>query len=558
VASGGDGTIGSGPRALRPPGLTTPPRGRGLHSATVMVLVIGAVISGVLCLGARSLRSDNEDRLLRQRAQQAATVAGAAVPTIQVPLASATALAQTSTGPDQAREGFAELLKPIVKLRSPFVSASLWEITDGTPRRVTGVGIDSDFAQTKLDELQAFVSAAARTDTLKVVDLLDGEQRRIGYAFASPDKGYVAYAEGELPRDRRAAIDEDSAFADLDYALYLGSENDPAKLLASSVGGDVPLEGRVDEAAVPFGDEQLLIVLRPRSDLGGTLLVWLPWALLIAGIVFTLAAAALAEWLIRRREHAEALARELEIIADENARLLADQRTVAYTLQHSLLPDRLPDVDGLDLGVRYVAGVEGVDIGGDWYDVMTMDDGRVFFVVGDVSGRGLRAATVMASLRYSIRAYATQGDDPATVLTKLSNILSVSRDGSFATVLCGVIDVPGHRVTIASAGHPYPLLVSNGQSTFVSTLNGVPVGVAASAEYESVTMSMPTDATLLVFTDGLVERRGEALDTGFERLRVAAFDTNGSLEDLLTKVVADVSFAGSEDDTAVLGIRWRG
>ncbi len=70
-------------------------------------------------------------------------------------------------------------------------------------------------------------------------------------------------------------------------------------------------------------------------------------------------------------------------------------------------------MDGIELAVRYVAGVEGVDIGGDWYDVVTLDDGRLFFVVGDVSGRGLRAATVMASLRYAIRAYATQGDEPA-------------------------------------------------------------------------------------------------------------------------------------------------
>jgi serine phosphatase RsbU (regulator of sigma subunit) len=283
----------------------------------------------------------------------------------------------------------------------------------------------------------------------------------------------------------------------------------------------------------------------------------LPWVLAAAGVVLTLGAAALAEWLIRRRERAEALAAELRKIAAENARLLADQRTVAATLQHSLLPEALPEVVGLELGVRYVAGVEGVDIGGDWYDVVTLDDGRLFFVVGDVSGRGLRAATVMASLRYAIRAYAAQGDDPATVLTKLTKLLSVARDGAFATVLCGIIDVERHEATIASAGHPYPLLVTNGSTEFVPTRNGVPVGVTGTEPYESVTASIPANATLLAFTDGLVERRGEALDVGFQRLRDSSAGANGSLEDLLTRVVHDAEHAGTQDDTAVLGIRWQ-
>jgi serine phosphatase RsbU (regulator of sigma subunit) len=374
---------------------------------------------------------------------------------------------------------------------------------------------------------------------------------------ASPNGEYVVYAETSFARTRRSRVDGDSAFADLDYAMYLGPKIDPARVVASSVRGHVPLEGRNLGEAVPYGDTQRFIVLAPRSELGGTLLAWLPWVLAAVGLVFTLGAAALAEWLIRRREQAETLAAELEMIAAENARLLADQRTVAATLQHSLLPEALPEVAGVELGVRYVAGVEGVDIGGDWYDVVTLDDGRLFFVVGDVSGRGLRAATVMASLRYAIRAYAAQGDDPAAVLTKLTKLLSVARDGAFATVLCGIIDVERHEAILASAGHPYPLLVANGHPEFVPTRNGVPVGVTGSEPYESVTASIPANATLLVFTDGLVERRGEALDVGFQRLRDSSVSVAGSLEELLTKIVNDAEHAGTQDDTAVLGIRWR-
>jgi serine phosphatase RsbU (regulator of sigma subunit) len=392
---------------------------------------------------------------------------------------------------------------------------------------------------------------------MSIVDLLDPPDRRVGYAVAAPGNArFVAYAEVKLPPGRRVQVDEDAAFAGVDYALYLGNRRDPERLLASSTEGRVPLDGRVAQEAVTFGDTQLLLVFEPRTELGGAFLADLPWYLAAAGLVLSLAAAALAEWLIRRRKHAEYLAGELAAIARENARLLENQRTVASTLQHSLLPDELPAVEGLQLGVRYVAGAEGVDIGGDWYDLVRLDDDRLFFVVGDVSGRGLRAATVMASLRYAIRAYAADGDDPATVLTKLTRLLSVGRDGNFATVLCGVIDVGRHEVTLASAGHPYPLLLANGHADFVPMSNGVPVGVGGPNGYHPVIVSIPARATLLVYTDGLVERRGETLDAGFERLREASAGVAGSLDDLLGQVVDELMREGAEDDTALLGIRW--
>lgn len=539
-----------------PPIVTSPARrGWKPHLGAVVVLLIGLVITATLSIGTESLREQNEDRLLRQRVHEAAAVSSSAIQSTQVPLSAAGILAQRTRGAPRA---FTAVVEPVVKTNVPlFVSASLWRLGNDGPQRITSVGAKPLLSEATPAARRSFLQRAAASKTLLVRDMLQQSPRRLGYTMRSPDGQYVAYAEAALPKDRRARIAKDSAFADLDYALYLGPKINPDRLLASSVGGDGALSGRKLGEAVPFGDKQLFIVLAPRSPLGGGLLALLPWVLAAAGVVFTLGAAALAEWLIRRRERAEALASELEKIAAENARLLADQRTVAATLQHSLLPEALPDVAGLELGVRYVAGVEGVDIGGDWYDVVTLDDGRLFFVVGDVSGRGLRAATVMASLRYAIRAYAAQGDEPAVVLTKLTKLLSVARDGAFATVLCGIIDVERHEAILASAGHPYPLLVANGSTEFVPTRNGVPVGVTGTEPYESVTASIPANATLLAFTDGLVERRGEALDVGFQRLRDSSADVDGSLEDLLTRVVSDAEHAGTQDDTALLGIRWR-
>jgi serine phosphatase RsbU (regulator of sigma subunit) len=523
------------------------------HLGAVVVLLVGLVITAILSLGTESLREENEDRLLNQRVHEAAAVLSAAVPNVQSPLTSAAILAERTNG---APGAFEQVLGPSVTAGVPFVSASLWPLDPPSVEPEAALGKPPLLSEATSVERQLFLQRAVGKPTFVIRNLLHATPRRLGYAVASPNGKYVVYAEASLPRARRARIDRDSAFADLDYALYLGSKPDPNRVMASSVG-DEEFTGRSDSEAVPFGDRKLLIVLSPRNALGGTLLSWLPWVLAVAGLLFTLAAATLAEWLIRRRRQAERLAVELEKIAAENAGLLAGQRTVAYTLQHSLLPESLPDVEGIELGVRYLAGVEGVDIGGDWYDVVTLEDGRLFFVVGDVSGRGLRAATVMASLRYAIRAYAAQGDDPATVLTKLTKLLSVVRDGAFATVLCGIIDVDRHEVTLASAGHPYPLLVANGGAQFVPTHNGVPVGVSGSDPYESVTASMPANATLLVYTDGLVERRGEALDIGFQRLQDSSGGVVGSLDDLLTKVVRDAEHAGTQDDTAVLGIRWR-
>ena len=187
---------------------------------------------------------------------------------------------------------------------------------------------------------------------------------------------------------------------------------------------------------------------------------------------------------------------------------------------------------------------------------MILDDGQVVFVVGDVSGRGLRAATTMAELRYALRAYAAQGDSPAEILTKVSRLINVGRDGQFATALCGAIDVVGHRLTLANAGHPDPLLVTHDDARYVPTAIGPPLGVATSEPYRAVTVSVPASSTLLAYTDGLIERRGETLDVGLERLRRGALRSDGSVEELLTSVLAQAIPTGSADDTAILGLRW--
>ena len=272
-------------------------------------------------------------------------------------------------------------------------------------------------------------------------------------------------------------------------------------------------------------------------------------------MLISIGAAVLTVRLIQRRRHAEQLARTLEDIADENRRLYSEQRTIAQTLQHALLPERLPQIDGVETSARYEAGVEGVDIGGDWYDLIALDDHRMLLVVGDVSGRGVRAAATMASLRYAIHAYAAQDDPPAMILTKLSKLVNVGATGQLATILCALLDVEAHELTVTSAGHLPPLLISNGTGTFIQSAVGVPIGVNAGSTYTSTAVSTPPAATLLAFTDGLVERRGESIDTGLARLQHAATADQCELDDLLSKLLDELR-DGGDDDTAIAGLRW--
>src|SRR5262249_20732268 len=163
--------------------------------------------------------------------------------------------------------------------------------------------------------------------TLSIRDFLDRPQRRLGYAYAIPEARSVAYVETALPRNRRARIASDSAFSDLDYALYLGTEASPTPLLASNVDG---LGGRRTASnRVAFGDSHVFLVVSPHGELGGELLAALPWVLGALGLLLTFVAAFVTERLIRRRERAEELSDRLEEVADENAALYASQRDVA-------------------------------------------------------------------------------------------------------------------------------------------------------------------------------------------------------------------------------------
>src|SRR6185312_8680635 len=145
---------------------------------------------------------------------------------------------------------------------------------------------------------------------------------------------------------------------------------------------------------------------------------------------------------------------------------------------------------GLRVNARYVPAQAGGDIGGDWYDVVVVDDRQVLLVIGDVSGHGVEAATTMALVRHATLAYIAEDHRPGTVLAKLSDFVSRNDDDYFATVLCALIDVEDHRLTVASAGHLAPLLLSNGGGEYVGLQAEPPIGFPHSAPFREATITV--------------------------------------------------------------------
>jgi serine phosphatase RsbU (regulator of sigma subunit) len=203
------------------------------------------------------------------------------------------------------------------------------------------------------------------------------------------------------------------------------------------------------------------------------------------------------------------------------ARLLEIERAAAALLERSLLPPTLPMCPGLQFGVRYVAA-EGRGVGGDWYDVFRLPSGDLWLVMGDVAGHGLRAAVVMGRLRSTIRAYALQVSSPEEVLQLTDRKLQHFEIGEMATVLCAASSPPFDQFQICSAGHPPPILQLPGQDPRPLAIQpDPPLGTPSRDQRSCEVVPFPPGAMLLLYTDGLIERRGESIDVGLDRLRAA-------------------------------------
>jgi serine phosphatase RsbU (regulator of sigma subunit) len=241
-----------------------------------------------------------------------------------------------------------------------------------------------------------------------------------------------------------------------------------------------------------------------------------------------------------------------------------DDALAAVALHRSLLPATLPAVHGADLAARYVTG--SGNVGGDWYDVFPLPDGRLGVVVGDVAGSGLAAAVIMGRMRSALRAYVLETADPAAALRLLDRKIQYFEPDAMATVLYGLYSPGTGELVCSSAGHLPPVLAVPGErAALLPVRPGPPIGAADDPPRRSATAFIPPGALLCCFTDGLVERRDNSIDQGIgtlaavldERIAAAGPGPGAGVtepaEDACAAVMrALVGTAPAPDDIAVL------
>jgi len=249
-------------------------------------------------------------------------------------------------------------------------------------------------------------------------------------------------------------------------------------------------------------------------------------------------------------------AAERAALAIGRARIVERERRIAETLQRSLLPDTLPEIDGLELAARFLPGA-GVEVGGDWYDAIPLPSGELAIVIGDVAVKGLRAATLMGELRSGLRAYAIEGGGPMATLVRLNRL--ALRSFHMATVVLMHVAPDLSRVTYGSAGHLPPLkLAADGSASFLPDGASTPLLALREDVADGETELAPGERIVL-YTDGLVERRREPIDESLERLRTAAEAFEGTVEALCDHLIEALRPPAGmpHDDIAVIALERR-
>ncbi|KUJ37889.1 SpoIIE family protein phosphatase [Streptomyces sp. MI02-2A] len=246
------------------------------------------------------------------------------------------------------------------------------------------------------------------------------------------------------------------------------------------------------------------------------------------------------------------------------------ERELTDGLQRSMLPTLGPEIPGMAVAARYIPTGGGLQVGGDWYDMIQLPGGRFALTIGDVQGHDVRAAGLMGQLRIALHAYASEGHRPDAVLSRASRFLhgmTYGEDGAdlrFATCLYVEVDPATGTLEIARAGHPDPAIrTADGTVLMRPTAGGLPLGIDPDADYPTTRLVLEPGETMLICTDGLIETGGHDLDTGWRRIRRILEEHDGDTEELAEALVQAVHGPSShhatgpltdrrEDDIAVL------
>ena len=254
-------------------------------------------------------------------------------------------------------------------------------------------------------------------------------------------------------------------------------------------------------------------------------------------------------------ELAEDLARRAALAID-NSMLFKREHDTAVVLQRSLLPQSLPELEGIDFAARYEPAAPGLEVGGDWYEVVPRDDGSVAVTIGDVAGRGVRAASVMGRVRPALRAVVAEGYPPEEAVRRLDTLIRESGEGpEMATVFHLHYDPETQLGEYVRAGHPPALLrLPDGSIIDLDGRGVAPLGILEQDEFRPHEVSIPLGSLLLLYTDGLIERRGDDLGVGLERLREVFARAPAAPGPCLDQIADEYRTEQIPDDVAMLAI----
>lgn len=248
---------------------------------------------------------------------------------------------------------------------------------------------------------------------------------------------------------------------------------------------------------------------------------------------------------------------QLASLALEKAVEFAREHEVAVELQRSLLPQSLPVLAGLDAHALYVPGRGEADlaVGGDFYDLFELEDDHVALVLGDVVGHGLRSASFMGQIRSALRGLAMRELDPAAVVTALDRLVATLGDEAMATLAYATLHVPTGRLRLVLAGHPPPLVRDAGGVHQVDASPGLPLGALPGSGYVAHESALPAGATLLLYSDGLVEHRARPVGQGIRELEHRLRTAPEPVGELCRTVLDALTGGTNDDDVALLAVR---
>ena len=404
---------------------------------------------------------------------------------------------------------------------------------------------------------------AARAEAERIAEMVSGMQLLVDAALAHRTLDDIV---SDLVNRVRGVLGADAA------AIYLAEEGE--RLFLKAASGGAPDGGSREPVA--FGDGFAGRVAQERapllahdpppgelpypelSDLEVGSLIGVP--LMAEGEVtgVLLVGASAAGHFTQDDLNLLRLAADRVGLAIDHARVYEREHRIAETLQRSLLPDRLPQLPGLEVAARYRPAAAEAEVGGDWYDVLSIPGGGVGLVMGDVAGKGLAAASMVGRLRSALRAYALEGHPPARVVGQLNRLLWAEADESqMATLLFVVIDPAEARVRWVNAGHVPPLLmVGDRLPHFLEGGSSVPLGVLPFPEFGEVTVQMEPGSTVVLYTDGLIERPGENIDAGMARLAALVREAPSHPQEVCDHLLRElVPEGGATDDVAILTLR---